>query len=195
MEVSMSEIIREARNAINSRLDMLEILIHTKSTPMSNSGCDNHRMEYKYKAMDDKINNLYEMFNTIQNKDCYCDMPPLTSVSEKIPEIIINETDKPILTVRSHNENDDEDSHVKRTCDVEEESEAEEVAEESEAEEVAEEESEAEAEEQLELEEFEYKGMTLYRDSESKVYQMDEDGALSDPIGIWDETKNRIKKI
>jgi hypothetical protein len=67
---------------------------------------------------------------------------------------------------------------------------AEEVAEEEVAEEVAEEEGGG-----VELEEFEYKGMTLYRDGENKVYRMDEDGSLSDPLGIWDEAKQRIKKL
>jgi hypothetical protein len=39
--------------------------------------------------------------------------------------------------------------------------------------------------------------MTLYRDTENRVYRMDEDGALSDPLGLWDESgpKPRIKKI
>ena len=73
----------------------------------------------------------------------------------------------------------------------------EEMEEEEEEEAIEEEEKVAEEEEAegIELEEFEYKGMTLYRDSENKVYRMDEDGALSDALGIWDETKQRIKKL
>ena len=66
---------------------------------------------------------------------------------------------------------------------------------EEESEEETEEVEDAEEEEGIELEEFDYKGMTLYRDTENKVYRMDEDGALSDPLGLWDEAKQRIKKL
>ena len=42
-----------------------------------------------------------------------------------------------------------------------------------------------EEEEAMELEEFEYKGVTYYRDAENQVYQKDEDGDLDDtPIGV-----------
>ena len=59
---------------------------------------------------------------------------------------------------------------------------------EEETEEAVEEEGEA-----LELEEFEYKGSTYYRDPENNVYMMDEEGELVDePIGVWSEVKKRI---
>jgi hypothetical protein len=68
---------------------------------------------------------------------------------------------------------------------------------EQEQEEVEVEEAEAEAEEQeeaaVELEEFEYKGTTYYKDSENLVYQVDVDGDLDDsPIGIWSEEKKKV---
>jgi len=74
--------------------------------------------------------------------------------------------------------------------------EAEEDAEEEvEAEEDAEEEVEQEAEEALELEEFEYKGVTYYRDADLQVYQLDTDGDLDEtPIGVWNESKQKILK-
>ena len=75
--------------------------------------------------------------------------------------------------------------------------EAEEVEEEGEAEEI-EEEGEAEEEEEAEgvaMEEFEYKGVTYYRDAENQVYQLDEDGDLDDtPIGVWNEAKQKVIK-
>ena len=44
-----------------------------------------------------------------------------------------------------------------------------------------------------ELEEFEYKGSTYYRDGESNVFMADEDGELiPTPIGVWSEVKKRI---
>jgi hypothetical protein len=82
--------------------------------------------------------------------------------------------------------------------EVEEEQEAEE-AEEEQAEEAEAAEAEAEAEEAAaeeaaeELEEFEYKGNTFYRDSENNVFMTDEDGDLVDePIGTWNAEKKKI---
>jgi hypothetical protein len=37
--------------------------------------------------------------------------------------------------------------------------------------------------------------MTLYHDSEMIVYQIDEEGVLSDPIGRYDAEKKKIKKL
>ncbi len=67
--------------------------------------------------------------------------------------------------------------------------------EEAEAEE-AEEEAEAEEEEQtIQYTEFEYKGVTYFRDTENQVYQVDADGDLDDtPIGIWSEEKQKLLK-
>jgi hypothetical protein len=48
-------------------------------------------------------------------------------------------------------------------------------------------------EEALELEEFEYKGATYYRDSDNNVFTTDEDGELNDePFGLWNPVKQRI---
>ncbi len=63
---------------------------------------------------------------------------------------------------------------------------------EEEVEEEAEEE-EADADAEVELEEFEYKGSTYYRDGDGNVYMADEDGELmEEPIGTWNEAKQRI---
>jgi regulator of protease activity HflC (stomatin/prohibitin superfamily) len=77
------------------------------------------------------------------------------------------------------------------------EAEAEEDAEGAEAEEQeeAEEAEEAEEEQALELTEFEYKGVTYFKDPENQVYQVDADGDLDDsPIGIWSEEKQKVLK-
>lgn len=75
----------------------------------------------------------------------------------------------------------------------EEEEKAEEAKEEkAESEEVVEEEEEEQA---MELEEFEYKGKTYYKDAQDQVYQMDENGDLDDtPIGVWNEQKQKVLK-
>ena len=69
-----------------------------------------------------------------------------------------------------------------------------EVVENVQEEEVLEDEEEEEEEEgeELALEEFEYKGKTYYKDSENQAYELDEDENLSEPIGVWNETKKRI---
>ena len=55
--------------------------------------------------------------------------------------------------------------------------------------------AEEDAEEGIELEEFEYKGETYYKDPENLVYKMDADGDLDDqPIGIWNEEKKKVLK-
>jgi hypothetical protein len=45
------------------------------------------------------------------------------------------------------------------------------------------------------LEEFEWKGVTYYKDSDNQVYEKDEDGDLNDaPIGIWNEAKQKLQR-
>jgi hypothetical protein len=47
----------------------------------------------------------------------------------------------------------------------------------------------------LELEEFEYKGVTYYKDTDNQVYQVGEDGDLDDTaIGVWNEEKQKVLK-
>jgi hypothetical protein len=73
--------------------------------------------------------------------------------------------------------------------------EAEKDAEGTEDAEVEEEEVEEEAEEALELDEFEYKGVTYFKDTENQVYQVGADGDLDDtPIGVWNEEKQKVLK-
>ena len=65
--------------------------------------------------------------------------------------------------------------------------------EEVEVEEAEAEEAEEDADAAVELEEFEYKGTTYYKDPENLVYQLDDDGDLDDTaIGIWSEEKKKV---
>jgi hypothetical protein len=105
--------------------------------------------------------------------------PSITTPYEAMPELRVD-TDLKIEIIKEDEEEVVEEEFVEEEVeDAEEEDVEEEVEEES----------------SLELEEFEYKGMTLYRDPDNKVYRMDEEGALSDPLGIWDDAKQKIKKI
>jgi hypothetical protein len=97
-------------------------------------------------------------------------------------------------------EQDEEDAYIAEEEEAQEAQEAEEAqdaeAEDAEAEAEAEaEEAEAEGEE---LEEFEYKGSTYYRDGDNNVFMADEEGELiTTPVGVWSEVKKRIitKKV
>ncbi len=93
-------------------------------------------------------------------------------------------------------EAEEEDEAMEELVEEEAEEQLEAAEEEEEVvEEVVEAESEAEEEgEALELEEFEYKGSTYYRDSDNNVYMADEDGDVNveEPIGVWNEAKQRI---
>jgi hypothetical protein len=52
-----------------------------------------------------------------------------------------------------------------------------------------------EEEEESDLVEFEYKGVTYYRDSENQVYELNEEGELNeDPVGVWNEQKQKVQK-
>jgi hypothetical protein len=174
MEVSYRDIIRETKNAINARLDMLESMISMNTNNVNDSireTITNQSVE-----IEDLKSNLYrvsESISNILNRITIMERnaaPSMPSPYEPMPELRVD-NDVKVIT-------------------IEEEEEVEEV------EEVEEEESSPELEESsLELEEFEYKGMTLYRDPENKVYRMDEEGALSEPLGIWDDAKQKIKKI
>ena len=97
----------------------------------------------------------------------------------------------------SSEEAEEEDEAMEELVEEEAEEQLEAADEEEEVvEEVVEAESEAEEEEgeALELEEFEYKGSTYYRDSDNNVYMADEDGDVNveEPIGVWNEAKQRI---
>ena len=65
--------------------------------------------------------------------------------------------------------------------------------EQEEDEEVIVQDQEEEQEEDEELEEFEYKGSTYYRDSDKNVFMADDEGELiATPVGVWSEVKKRI---
>ena len=78
----------------------------------------------------------------------------------------------------------------------EEEEQAKQIAEQAEEAEEAEDNKEEEEEEGVELEEFEYKGQTYYRDGDNQVYQADAEGEVDTEkaIGVWDEAKQKVLK-
>jgi len=183
MEVSYRDIIRETKNAINARLDMLESMISMNT----NNANDSIRETITNQSVEieDLKSNLYrvsESISNILNRITIMERnaaPSMPSPYEPMPELRVDNDVKVVMI--------EEEEEIEEKEDVEEEME--------EVEEEMEEVEEEVEESSLELEEFEYKGMTLYRDPENKVYRMDEEGALSEPLGIWDDAKQKIKKI
>ncbi len=94
------------------------------------------------------------------------------------------------VSVRSEEEEDEQENQLAN------EPEPDEKAKPVEDKEEEEEEAEEEQEEGVELEEFEYKGQTYFRDPENQVYQANEDGEVDveKAIGVWDEVKQKVLK-
>jgi len=90
---------------------------------------------------------------------------------------------------------EEEQEQEQEQADAEEE-EQQEVEAEVEVDAEAEEDAQEEEAEQEELTEFEFKGVTYWRDSENQVYKVDDDGDLDDtPFGLWSSEKNKILKF
>ena len=252
MEVSVRELIREAKNAVNARFDMLEQIISLSSSPaapaapapaapaaltapaLSSIIASYNELYEAVNQQDDEIKTIHKMLHqltdVVQNIQKKIDS---MNVSDHMPELQITQGDdndyceecgrecdgvhgasgeKAVTDMKSRGLEVKDDKIVKiqeeevvETVeeDVEEADEDEDEDEDEAVEDIVEdveeeeavEDDEEEEQEGIELEEFEYKGITLYRDPENKVYRMDEEGALSDPIGVWDEVKQRIKKL
>ena len=175
MEVSISQIIRDTKNVINARLDILETIVNLQKTNTFDSNI------HIIKSLNSRILDL-----EIQMKELL-----FKNSLEQIPEIIITKSeelvnnDTSLLTEKGVTEV----SEVEGEGEGEGEGEAEgEVEEEGE-------EGEDEGEGEGEYTPFEYKNMTLYHDKDMIVYQIDEEGNLSDPIGKYDAEKKKIKKL
>ena len=96
-------------------------------------------------------------------------------------------------------EEEGEEANAEEEGDAEEEEEGEgegEEEEDGEEEGEGEEEEDGEEEEAMELEQFEYKGVTYYKNSsDNQVYQLDVDGDIDDtPIGVWSDEKQKLLK-
>ena len=220
MEFSIREYIREIKNSVNVRLDMLESLISSKSTDKVEI------LISKIQVLEAKIDELisskkeelpsiigipnYDLYNrdnlknfSVKVENDYCNNVLLSSDEETVD--LLNKN----IEVEEEEEKEEEQVEEKEEGQVEEEQVEEQVEEEQEEEEQEEEQVEEEQEEQEEEEEqeqeeeeeealieFEYKGMVLYRDGENKVYQIDDEGELVDtPIGIWNDVKQKVIAI
>jgi hypothetical protein len=107
--------------------------------------------------------------------------PPISQMVEPAVQF----SDRPTSIAESCNEDIPE----------EEEQEQEQEEEEQEQEQEQEEEEQEEEEGAQALDDFEWKGVIYYKDSDNQVYEKDEDGDLNDaPIGIWNEAKQKLQR-
>jgi hypothetical protein len=130
-------------------------------------------------------------------KDLILEAPDRINEADRL---LLNSTARKALEQEEQEEQEDEQQEEQDEQDNEEKDEElflEKEQEEQQAQ--VEEEEEVEAEEQAaeeeeegqEVEEFEYKGATYYRDTEKNVYMLNEEGALTQ-IGVWSDVKARI---
>ena len=210
------ELIRGLENTIHERLAMIEEVVQRRpvvGAPTS-AACEPRAQDDKYMAMQRAHHYLLQRIDALEDdlshlrgqlasvRTAPAEEPslipsqPLVGM-EVIPkkEVVISDpTPEPI----SHVDRLLMNTSARMALEEEEAAEMAEIAEE-EAEEEEEEEEEMEgqldaAEEEEggeELEEFEYKGATYYRDSDNTVYMADADGAPC-AIGVWSSVKNRI---
>ena len=186
----------------NTQTEMTQTLIkfaeEVSSSASSSSSSTESQILNTLQAIEQKqdaqIHLLEEMFQTLikLNKgevkncvvDCCTTIPSLQPNSIPIQMV---ETTKP-------DETDDLPVNVPSTafqCVEEEEEEEEEV----EVEEEEEEEVEVEVEEEgIEVEEWTYKGLLLFKDQNNTVYK-NENGDVGDPIGTYDPVKKTLKKL
>ena len=195
MEFSLREYIREIKNSVNVRLDMLESLISSKSTDKVEILIS--KIQVLEAKIDELISSKKEELPSIigiPNYDLY-NRDNLKNFSVKVENdycnnVLLSSDEETVDLLNKNIEVEEEEEQV------EEEKEEEQVEEEQEEQEEEEEQEQEEEEEEEALIEFEYKGMVLYRDGENKVYQIDDEGELVDtPIGIWNDVKQKVIAI
>jgi hypothetical protein len=190
-EPLIRELFRGLEATLHERLSMIEQVLHSVEKPkvplydhefvsrierlekLVAASPSNHSLLYsRLTAAEANLASLFSEIEQIRSAQKSVSLPspilPLRSFTVEVP---VNE-----LLLSGDEKHLDEEPPV----EVDEEL----AEEEEEAEEEAAEEEEEE-EEGLAVEEFTYKGKTYYKDEENQVYEMDEEGGLSDPIGSW----------
>lgn len=206
VEQAVTQLLRDLERTIHERVEAIELFLRTKGQSSEQNGSvssdkyDSMMRAHQYllgridaleqeveqlrmeKAQDEIPFDTSSLFNTA----------PLTGivVSPKMdPPESINEADRLLLNSSARKALDSKKVEAVAPVAVA-------VAVEEPEEEVQEDEEgqEEEDEQGLELDEFEYKGSTYYRDQDKNVYMADENGDIDteNPIGVWSEVKGRI---
>ena len=136
----------------------------------------------RIQKLEEKIAKLEQLVQELQNSRTVTYFPKSTSPVlegiEIVPKLDLLPTSHPVQVVMKKPTSEPVHVPVEEPVQEEEEPMQEPMQEEEE-----------EEEEALELTEFEWKGVTYYRDSENLVYQKDGDDA---PIGVWNVEKQKL---
>jgi hypothetical protein len=209
VEHAVTQLLRDLERTIHERVEAIELFLRTKGSSSEQNGSvssdkyDSMMRAHQYLL--GRIDALEQEVEQLRMEKAQDDIPfdssslfntePLTGlvVSPKMdPPESINEADRLLLnsSARKALESKKVEPVVAAVPKVE--HAVPEAVEEPE--EDQEEFQEEEDEQALELDEFDYKGSTYYRDQDKNVYMADENGDIDteNPIGVWSEVKGRI---
>jgi hypothetical protein len=179
-EPLIRELFRGLETTIHERLGMIEQILHSVEKPKV------PLYDNEFISRIERLERLVATQNPLQNlNDNSLLEERVTALEENLASLFSDvermkeSAPSPILPMRTHTV----DMLLSGDEKIIDEEPVIEVVENVQEEEIVEEEEEEEKE--LALEEFEYKGKTYYKDEENQVYEMDEEGDISEPIGSW----------
>jgi hypothetical protein len=210
VEHAVTQLLRDLERTIHERVEAIELFLRTKGSSSENSV--NSVSSDKYDSMMrahqyllGRIDALEQEVEQLRMEKAQDEIPfdtsslfntaPVTGlvVSPKMdPPESINEADRLLLNSSARKALESKKVEPVVAAVPKPEPAVPEAVEEPE--EDQEEFQEEEDEQGLELDEFEYKGSTYYRDQDKNVYMADENGDIDteNPIGVWSEVKGRI---
>lgn len=179
-EPLIRELFRGLETTIHERLSMIEQVLHSVEKPKV------PLYDSEFISRIERLERLVASQNSLQNPNDNSLLEERVTALEENLSSLFSDVERmkdsapsPILPMRTHTV----DMLLSGDEKIIDEEPVIEVVENVQEEEIVEEEEEEEKE--LALEEFEYKGKTYYKDEENQVYEMDEEGDISEPIGSW----------
>lgn len=180
-EPLIRELFRGLETTIHERLSMIEQVLHSVEKPKV------PLYDNEFISRIERLERLVASQNVVQVPgDNSLLEERVTALEENLASLFsdverLKEIPSPILPMRTHTV----DMLLSGDEKILDEEPIVEVVENVQEEDLVEEAEEEEEEAELALEEFEYKGKTYYKDEENQVYEMDEEGDISEPIGVW----------
>jgi len=209
VEHAVTQLLRDLERTIHERVEAIELFLRTKgqSSERSVSSDKYDSMMRAHQYLLGRIDALEQEVEQLRMEKAQDEIPfdssslfntaPLTGlvVSPKIdPPESINEADRLLLNSSARKALESKKVEAVAVA-VEEVQKNDQKNDQEEVQEDDQEEVQEEEDEQgLELDEFDYKGSTYYRDQDKNVYMADENGDIDteNPIGVWSEVKGRI---
>jgi len=207
VEHAVTQLLRDLERTVHERVEAIELFLRTKGTSSENSvSSDKYdSMMRAHQYLLGRIDALEQEVEQLRMEKAQDEIPfdtsslfntaPLTGivVSPKMdPPESINEADRLLLNSSARKALESKKVEAAPVAVPKPVPVVPEAVEEPE--EDQEEFQEEEDEQGLELDEFEYKGSTYYRDQDKNVYMTGENGDIDteNPIGVWSEVKGRI---